>query len=114
MAVDYPSLREIALSLPEVEEGTWYGTPGFRVGKTYFTRLRDEGETLVVKCGDAERDFRMQQDPHVFFITYHYRGYPAVLVRLGEVNPEDLREVLEEAWLFNAPQRLVAKHFPQA
>ncbi len=41
--------------------------------------LREDGETLVVKCGDDKRDFRMQADPQTFFLTDHYRGYPSVL-----------------------------------
>jgi len=28
--------------------------------------LWEDGETLVVKCGDDERDFRMQADPRRF------------------------------------------------
>src|SRR5207248_3717426 len=104
------TVRRLALALPGVEEGPCYGTPGFRVRGKFLARLWEDGETLVVKCGDDERDFRMQSDPETFFITDHYRGYPAVLVRLSTVNAEDLRDVLEQAWRFNAPKRLVAEH----
>jgi hypothetical protein len=40
----------------------------------FLARVRDDGETLVVKCGDDERDFRMQADPATFFTTDHYRA----------------------------------------
>jgi len=43
-----------------------------------------------------------------FYITDHYRNYPAMLVRLSAVHPDDLRELLEEAWRRSAPKRLVA------
>jgi hypothetical protein len=104
------TVRRLALALPGVEEGTSYGTPGFRVRGKFLARLWEDGETLVVKCGDDERDFRMQVDPETFFITDHYRGYPTVLVRLGRVRPTDLRQVLEEAWRRSAPKRLVAEY----
>jgi hypothetical protein len=109
-AVTLRTVRRLALALPGVEEGPCYGTPGFRVRGKFLARLREDGATLVVKCGDDERDFRMQADPGTFFITDHYRGYPAVLVRLASVRPADLRDVLEQAWRRSAPKRLVAEY----
>jgi hypothetical protein len=104
------TVRRIALAFPGVEEGLSYGTPGFRVRGKFLARLWEDGETLVVRCGDDERDFRMKADPETFFITDHYRGYPTVLVRLTKVSKEDLREVLEQAWRQQAPRRLVAEY----
>jgi hypothetical protein len=43
----------------------------------------------------------------VFFTTPHFDGHPIVLVRLDRITPEDLREVIVEAWLVRAPERLV-------
>src|SRR5712691_10352150 len=105
--VTLATVRRLALDLPGVEEGLFYGTPGFRVRGKFLARLWEDGETLVVKCGDDERDFRMKADPENFFITDHYRGYPTVLVRLTSVTTTDLRDVLEQAWRLNAPRRLV-------
>jgi hypothetical protein len=103
------TVRELFSKLPGVEEGPCYGTPGFRVKRKFLARIWEDGVTLVVKCGDAERDFRMQSDPDTFFITDHYRGYPAVLVRLDRVSLADLSDVLEEAWRQNAPKRTVTE-----
>src|SRR5439155_12825854 len=104
------TVRRIALAFPGVEEGPCYGTPGFRVRGKFLARMKEDGETLVVKCGDDERDFRMQADPDTFFITDHYRGYPTVLVRLTRVAAADLRAVIEEAWRRSAPKRLIAAY----
>jgi hypothetical protein len=108
--VTLATVRRLALAFPDVEEGTSYGTPGFRVGKKFLARLWEDGETLVIKCGDDERDFRMKADPDTFFITDHYRGYPTVLVRLSRVTEEDLKAVLEEAWRRQASKRLVREY----
>jgi hypothetical protein len=103
------TVRRIALALPGVEEGLSYGTPGFRVRGRFLARLWPDGEVLVVKCGDGERDFRLRTDPDAFFVTDHYRGYPTVLVRLGNVELADLRAVLEQAWRRHAPAALIAE-----
>ena len=108
--VTLATVRRIALAFPGVEEGLSYGTPGFRVRGKFLARMKEDGETLVVKCGDDERDFRMKADPETFFITDHYRGYPTVLVRLTRVTTTDLRDVLEQAWRLNAPRRLVKEY----
>jgi hypothetical protein len=104
------TVRRLALAFPGVEEGPSYGTPGFRVRGKFLARMWEDGETLVVKCGDEERDFRMLADPKTFYITDHYRGYPTVLIHLARVRLTDLRDVLEEAWRRNAPKRLVAEY----
>jgi hypothetical protein len=103
-------VRRLALALPGVEEGVSYGTPGFRVRGKFLARLWEDGATLVVKCGDDERDFRMKANPETFFVTDHYRGYPTVLVRLARVRQADLQAVLEEAWRRQAPKRLVKEY----
>jgi hypothetical protein len=111
--VTVATVRRLALAFPGVEEGLSYGTPGFRVRGKFLARLWEDGETLVIKCGDDERDFRLQADPEAFFVTDHYRGYPTVLVRLARVREEDLHAVLEEAWRRQAPKRLVKEYDQQ-
>src|SRR6476661_7997091 len=108
--VTLATLRRLALAFPGVEEGLSYGTPGFRVRRKFLARLWEDGETLVVKCGYDERDFRMMAEPETFFVTEHYRGYPTVLVRLARVREDDLQAVLEEAWRRQAPKRLVKQY----
>ena len=106
----FSTVRRVALALPAVEEGLSYGTPAFRVRGKFLARLREDGESLAVKCGFDEREFRMRADPDTFFTTDHYRGYPTVLVRLARVTMPELRAVLEQAWRVNAPRRLVTEY----
>jgi len=110
MTITFEKLRQLALALPGVEEGTSYGTPAFRVKGKFFARLWEDGEVLVVKVGFDESEMLRNADPETFFLTDHYRGYPSVLVRLSTVGVERLREVLEQGWRFNAPKRLLAAH----
>ena len=101
------TVREITLALPGVEEGPCYGTVGFRVRGRLLARLWPDGETLVVKCGDEERDFRLQADPATFFVTDHYKGYPYVLVRLSRVDAGTVERFIERRWRATAPKRLL-------
>jgi hypothetical protein len=105
--VTFETVREIALALPGVEQGTSYGTLAFRVRGKFLARLREDGETLVVKCDYPERDLRIVVNPDAFFITDHYRSYPMLLVRLVTVEEVELRDLLEMAWRSLAPKRLL-------
>jgi hypothetical protein len=55
----------------------------------------------------GEREALLQGQPGAFFSTPHYDGYPYVLVRLETVDPEELAELIEDAWRIRAPKRLV-------
>jgi hypothetical protein len=104
--VTFETVREIALALPGVEEGTSYGTPALRVRGKFLARLCEDGQTLAVRCDYPERDLRMEINPDALFITDHYRGYPMLLVRLAAVEEDDLRDLIELAWRSLAPKRL--------
>lgn len=89
------SIRKVASSLSGVEEGTSYGTPAFRYRKKLLARLHQDGASIVLKVGDATRDHLLQADPHTFFVTDHYRGYPIVLARLDRLTATDLKKLLQ-------------------
>ena len=45
--------------------------------------------------------------PGRFFDDDHYRGYPAVLVRLDAIDADELDPLLRSAWRLIAPRRIV-------
>ena len=106
----FEHVRRLALALPKVQEGTSYGTAAFKVDGKLFARLHQDGESLVVKIDPGERTTRMKADPETFYITDHYLNYPWILVRIARVDPDDLRDLLVEAWRLSAPRRLVADY----
>jgi hypothetical protein len=102
---------EIGRRFPGVEEGSWYGTPGLKVGGKGFCRLRTDPDALVMRVADmGEREALLQGQPDAFFSTPHYDRAPYVLIRLEAVDPEELTELVEEAWRIRAPKRLVAEY----
>jgi len=103
-------VRRLAAALPETTEKPSYGTPGFRVKDRLFARMHDLPDTLVVWVADmAEKEAFLASAPEIYFETPHYDGYPMVLVRLAEIDPDELREVLTESWRARAPRRLLAE-----
>ena len=100
-------VRDLALALPGVEEGTSYGTPSFRVRGRLLARLHDDGDGLVLRVDPTTREALAGADPVTFSVPEHYRAHPYVLVRLSTAGREELRALLAEAWRGAAPKGLV-------
>jgi hypothetical protein len=66
------------------------------------------GDILGVRVEDVGvAEALVADDPAVYFTTPHFAGYPAVLVRLEVIEPDELHELLRDAWLARAPKRVV-------
>lgn len=105
-------VRRIALSLPEVTEKPSYNSPGFRVKDKLFLRIRKEAEGgLVVFVADLdEKEALLASDPHTFFTTPHYDGYPTVLVHLPAIEVDELTELIVDSWRVKAPKRVLQSY----
>ena len=96
-----------AAKLPGVEEAPSYGMPSLKVMGKFLARVR-EPDVLVVMCALEEKEFLMQMNPAVYFETDHYKGWPAVLVRLSKIDDAELTHRLQVAWRRQAPKKLQA------
>ncbi|HYB38123.1 MAG TPA: MmcQ/YjbR family DNA-binding protein [Mycobacterium sp.] len=73
------------------------------------------GDILGVRVADEGVKFALIADePRVYFTTPHFDGYPAVLVKLAEIDVVGLRELITEAWLTQAPNQLVKEYLGDA
>lgn len=70
-------------------------------------RIRRADILAVRVSGGAETQSLIDADPAVYFTVDHYRGYPAVLVRLPAIDVDELRELLTDGWRTQAPRTLV-------
>jgi hypothetical protein len=79
--------------------------------KADYAALGDDapvGDILGARVADEGVKFALiAADPGVYFTTPHFDGYPAVLVRLAEISVSELKELVTEAWLAQAPKTLV-------
>lgn len=117
-------LDEIALTLPQVtKEVSDDGRPTYLVhGKLFClhrSRRRDAvdpetgerlDDVLMFRVADLDVKELMLADARgVFFTTPHFKGYPAVLMRipgLAGIEREELRDLVVEAWLTRAQKRV--------
>jgi hypothetical protein len=102
--VSFDTVRNIGLALPGVEESTAYGVPALKVhGKLLAgvpANRSAEPASLLVRVDFDDRAELLAADPDVYYVTDHYVGYSAVLVRLSRVNPDALRDLLGMAYKF--------------
>jgi hypothetical protein len=107
MSLTKAEMKKIVLSFPGTQEKDSYGKPAFAVEKKFFTRLRDEDNSMVLFVGSMdERDMLLEADPRLFHITDHYRDYPTVLARLEKLDAKTLRGFLERRWQKTASKTL--------
>ncbi|MEH1101136.1 MmcQ/YjbR family DNA-binding protein [Micromonospora sp. CPCC 205561] len=122
----WEDVRRIALGLPETSEHPSYqGAPAWKVRDRAFgwerpLRRADldalgdaapDGPILGVRVADlGEKEALLAGEPAVYFTVPHLDGYPAVLVRLDRIDPDELAELLAEAWQDRAPKRLAAAY----
>jgi hypothetical protein len=120
-------LDKLALAMPETtKEVSEDGRPSYLVhGKMFcFHRGRrpdavDPGtgermaDVLMFRVEDEGVKQLMLADPRgVFFTTPHFDGYPAVLMRiprLAEIDRDELRDIVVEAWMTRAQKRLAKR-----
>lgn len=104
----WEQLSKLGRALPEVEEGIWFRTPALKVRGRSFVRLKEDGRSVVfLLAGIDEQEFLIETRPDVYFITDHYRGYPAVLARLAKLRVPEAKLRLERAWRVKAPAKLI-------
>jgi hypothetical protein len=102
--VDYATVRELALALPEVvDSSTLRGIAYKARGKLLACKAihrSAEPETLMVRVAAADRDRLIDAEPDSYYVTAHYLPHASVLVRLANIDRKGLQGLLELAWKF--------------
>ncbi len=102
--VSFQTVREIGLAFPDVEDGLSYHMPALKVRGESFVHLRDELDSIVLPMPFERRAELLAAEPETYYITEHYAGYPALLVRLSTVSRAALTALLEAAYEQKRPQ----------
>ncbi len=71
-----------------------------------MARLKEDGETLVVRVTWEERERVLAVHPEAYFLTEHYRSGPWVLIRLPVATVAQSKTSLLHAWHQSAPLSL--------
>ncbi|HEV8570902.1 MAG TPA: hypothetical protein VGQ92_28075 [Actinoplanes sp.] len=119
-------VHALALGMPHVTvvEGT-LGNPIYQVGGRSFVFFRtprpdavdprtgERYDDVIVfwVASEADKQALVTDDASPFFTTPHFDGHPSVLLRgtrIGELTHQELREVVQDAWLSRASARRAA------
>jgi hypothetical protein len=119
-------VHELALAMPHVTvEHGGSGNPVYQVGRKSFIFFRtprpdavdpETGERyrdVIVfwVASEADKQALVQDESSPFFTTPHFDGHPSVLLRssrIGELNRDELAELIQDAWLSRASSRRAA------
>ena len=122
---DFDDVRRLATALPEVAESTTHGNASWKVSGKLFAwerplRASDraalgaaapDGPILGLRTdGQTGKEAVLATGGPACFTIPHFEGYPAVLVQLDLVDPDELAELVVEAWLAQAPKRLTKEY----
>ena len=118
--VSFDDIRQIAESLPDTVVGVndsgqlYVDAAGKGIAWSWMERVTPKQprvprpDVLAVRVASGEeKESLIAADPKKFFTEPHYNGFPAVLVRLSEVDLEEMRELLIDAWRTKAPKKLI-------
>ena len=99
--LDFEDVRRIALELPDVQESATSRGTALKVRGRILTcpaiHASAEPNSIMVRVSFEERARLLATEPDRYYLTDHYSGYPAILVRLAQTNPRVLRDLLDKA-----------------
>jgi hypothetical protein len=118
---DQQDVRRLALMLPEAEEDGdhfAYSVPAGKKRKGFAwvwmervepkkPRVPNPDVLAVRVANEGEKQMLIAAQPVTYFTEPHYNGFPAVLVRLAEIDLVELEELLIDGWRCQAPRALV-------
>jgi hypothetical protein len=105
----------LARTLPRSSEAFVRGRVKFRIGRIVWLAFSRDGETMGFAFPKEWRTALVESEPEKFSLPgasdmrYHW-----VHVRLAALEVEEMRELVEDAWAFCAPKRVVAEYAARA
>ena len=102
--ITFQTVSSLGLQFPGAETGTAYGSPALLVNGQMFACMAvnksAEPNTLGVRIPIDQRDHLLAEADDIYYVTDHYVDYPMVLVRLGRIRRDALRDLLQTAYQF--------------
>ena len=106
--ITFDTVREIGLTLPGVETSTAFGAPALKIRRKLLACIPTNRSAnlilLLVRVDFDDRAELLAAAPDAYYITDHYAGYTAVLVRFSKTTPAVLRDLLRMAHKFVSRQ----------
>jgi hypothetical protein len=112
MAVTYTQAREWALALPGTSEEmveAW-GHPTLRVAGKKFASGGPDYPSMTLKASPEQQAALVAAAPGTYAIAPYVGRYGWVEVTLSQIEPDEFRELLVEAWRQTAPRKMVTAY----
>ena len=104
-------VRAVALSLPRTEEHLIRDHVKFRVGKIVYVSISPDDLTMGFGFPKDERAALVASRPEVFMMPLRSdERYHWVRARLAALDPDELRELLIDAWCMVMPKTIAARY----
>ena len=114
MSVTWAQVQAMVGALPGTVGASAHGREGFKAGKKFLCAYNKEENALGIRIPIDEREMLMEAAPKIYYVTDHYRPYPAVLVSLDHVSEKELRALIERRWRDLAPAKVVQAYDDEA
>ena len=109
MTVD--EIRAVAQALPRSSEGFVRGQVKFRIGRIVYLAISRDSSTMGFAFPKEWRDALVESEPEKFSLpSEHDMRYHWAHVRLDAIDAGEMRELVEEAWAFCVPKRVVDEY----
>jgi hypothetical protein len=109
--VTIDAVRRLALSLPRTTEALVRDRVKFRVGRIVYLAFSRDETLMGFGFPKEERAALVESEPHKFLMPeqsdmrYHW-----VVVRLGAIDEDEMRELVLDAWRMVVPKGVAAAY----
>ena len=111
MATTIESVRELALSLPRSYEALVRDRVKFRVGRIVYLAFSRDEQMMGFAFPKEERAALIEAEPEKFLMPKPGDlRYNWVVVRLGAIDDDEMRELVLDAWRMVVPKRVAAAY----
>jgi len=109
--VTVEEIREVASALPRTNEGLVRGQVKFRVGRIVYLAISRDALTMGFAFPKDWRNALVESEPAKFSLpSEHDMRYHWVHVDLAQIDADEMRELVEDAWAFTVPKRVADEY----
>ena len=109
--VTVDEVRAFARTLPRSSEAFVRGRVKFRIGRIVYLSFSKDGSTMGFAFPKEWREALVESEPDKFSLPSEFdMRYHWAHVRLAAIDADEIREVVEDAWAFCVPKRVVDEY----
>jgi hypothetical protein len=102
---------EFARTLPRSSEALVRGRVKFRIGRIVYLAFSRDGATMGFAFPKEWRDALVEAEPAKFSLPSESNlRYHWVHVDLAAIDAEEMRELVEDAWAFVVPKKVIKEY----